>query len=453
MQNLPETERGLPRHLFRMTWPMLFGVLSLMSYQLADSAFIGQLGVDPLATLGFTVPMQQLIIGVQVGLGIATTAVIARVLGRQQEQHARELGGVVVLGGALVIMLLCGLIWFSRHWLLARLGADPSLMPLAEAYWPVWLLSAWLGAMLYFGYSLCRAHGDTRWPGLIMVATSALNIVLDPLYIFHFDGGLPGAAWATVTAFSSGLLVVYGRLFKLRWFSFRRHEVRLSAAIREIGTTFGPATISQLMPPLSAMLATALVADFGAAAVGAWGIGTRMEFFSIVVVLALTMSMPPIIGRYLGAGQIGQIRALVGLAVRFVIAWQLLIAGLWWLLSTSLSQLLATDTDVVAILADYLQRVPLSYGGLGVCMLMVSSCNALGMPLRAMVTSFARLFVCYLPALWLGGYLADIPGLLTGAALGNLAAGASAWHLYRLGLRQMEADHRGRTAAAGTNGA
>ena len=56
---------------------MLFGVLALMSFQLVDSAFIGQLGVQPLAALGFTVPVQLLIIGVQVGLGIAKDWVLS----------------------------------------------------------------------------------------------------------------------------------------------------------------------------------------------------------------------------------------------------------------------------------------------------------------------------------------------------------------------------------------
>jgi Na+-driven multidrug efflux pump len=53
---------GLGRTLFRMTWPMLFGVLSLLGFQLVDAAFIGQLGVEPLAALGFTLPMTQLFI-------------------------------------------------------------------------------------------------------------------------------------------------------------------------------------------------------------------------------------------------------------------------------------------------------------------------------------------------------------------------------------------------------
>src|SRR5690554_5474688 len=68
------TRANLGRALYSMTWPMMFGVLALMSYQLVDSVYISMLGTEPLAALGFTVAVNQLAIGIQVGLGIATTA-------------------------------------------------------------------------------------------------------------------------------------------------------------------------------------------------------------------------------------------------------------------------------------------------------------------------------------------------------------------------------------------
>src|SRR5690606_30493218 len=146
--------QSLKRSLFQMTWPMLFGVLSLMSFQLVDSAFISQLGVDPLAALGFTVPMYQLVIGLQVGLGIATTAVIARTLGEGNPERAARLGGLVVTLGAVLVALLCLGLWLFRDAIMSALGAAPRLLPLISSFWAPWLLAAWLGAMVYFGYSL-----------------------------------------------------------------------------------------------------------------------------------------------------------------------------------------------------------------------------------------------------------------------------------------------------------
>ncbi|MFO7787210.1 MAG: MATE family efflux transporter [Halospina sp.] len=425
------------RELFHLTWPMLFGVLALMSYQLVDSAFIGQLGVKPLATLGFTVPLQMFIIGVQVGIGIATTAVISRVLGADDPVRARRLGGLVVVAGAALIALLALAIWLGRYWILALLGGSEDLQPLLDAYWPPFLFAAWLGAVLYFGYSLCRSHGDTKLPGAMMVITSLINVALDPLFIFTFDWGIAGAAWATVAAFGTGTLVVYSRLFARQWVTFILSNLPLKPALAQIGSIAGPAMLSQLMPPIAAMLATGFVATFGEAAVGAWGLGSRLEFFSLVTVLALTMAMPPMIGRYVGAGRPDRVALLVWLAVRFVILLQLGIAAVWLLASGLVAPLLASDPDVQAHLWDFLLRLPLSWSGLGVCMLMVSACNAMGLPMRALVISVLRLFAWFLPLLWLGGQIGGLNGLFTGAMLGNIAAGITSWLLYQRGMAHL----------------
>lgn len=429
--------QSLARQLYTMTWPMLFGVLSLMTFQLADSAFIGQLGRDPLAALGFTVPMHQLITGLQVGLGIATTAIISRTLGAGDEQRAVHLAGLVVTVGAIAVMLLALCLWVLRDTIMGLLGADDSLLPLIRSYWMPWLVAAWTGAMLYFGYSICRSHGDTKLPGLMMVVTSLLNIALDPLYIFVFGWGLPGAPLATITAFGLGCLVIYPALLRRGWLGFDLVQLKLSQSLRQLGSIMAPAMLSQLMPPLSAMLATAMVAGFGSAAVAAWGLGTRLEFFSIVVVLALTMSMPPMIGRLLGKGDIHTIKRLIRIAVRFVVIWQLALALIWLMASGLVSRLFSADAEVSGVLTDYLLRVPLSYSGLGVCMLMVSVCNALGLPMRALLMSVLRLFACFLPLLWLGAQIDGLTGLMSGALVGNLLAGIMAYLFYRQGIRRL----------------
>ncbi|ARU55764.1 MATE efflux family protein [Oleiphilus messinensis] len=426
---------ALARELFRMTWPMLFGVLSLMSFQLADSAFIGQLGVLPLAAQGFTVPMYQLVIGFQVGLGIATTAVISRALGAKDQPFARLLAGAVVLLGAVLIGLLCLLIWFLRDLILRGLGAGPEVYPAVAEYWSVWLPSAWVGAMVYFGYSISRANGNTLLPGWLMVFTSLLNIVLDPIFIFVFEFGLPGAAMATLLSFTLGGLIVYPKVLQHGWLLIQWQRQRLMVASRRLLHIMAPAMLSQLLPSISALLATALLASYGESAVGAWGLGTRFEFFSIVIVLALTMSMPPMVGRLLGKQDFQSIRTLVNMAVIFVLGLQALIGVIWWVSAEPLSELFSSDVEITNILALYIQTMPLSYGPLGVCILMVSVNNALGLPMRALLTSLFRLFLCYLPFLWLGSHFYGLSGVFWGGMVGNCVAGFMAWSLYKQGIR------------------
>ncbi|WP_319552096.1 MATE family efflux transporter [uncultured Vibrio sp.] len=421
----------LAKQLFSMTWPMLFGVLSLMSFQLVDSAFIGQLGVLPLAVQGFTLPLQMVVIGIQVGLGIATTAVISKALGANETRYAKQLGGLVLMIGSVGVAIISVLIWLLRYPILSMLSAPDTVMPIIDSYWPWWLLSSWTGALLYFYYSICRAHGNTMLPGTMMMITSGVNLVLDPIFIFTFDLGINGAALATITAFSFGILVVAPRVKKNHWATTQWQDLNVVKSVRSIGNIMGPAMISQLLPPLSSMLATKLLAGFGTAAVAAWALGSRFEFFAIVSVLALTMSLPPMVGRLLGAKNYDDIQSLVSIAVKFILIFQLLIAVITFAVANPLALLMTSDIQVEQVLEMHLMIVPISLGSLGVCMLMVSVCNALGKSYTALTVSALRLFVFFLPCLWVGSQIGGIRGLLLGACLGNICAGIAAYLTYR----------------------
>ncbi|ENM5914393.1 MATE family efflux transporter [Vibrio mimicus] len=435
---MPTTSSSLAKQLFQMTWPMLFGVLSLMSFQLVDSAFIGQLGILPLAAQGFTMPIQMVIIGVQVGLGIATTAVISRALGANQERYAKQLGGLVIGVGGIGVAIIAVLLYLLRHPLLSLLGASDDVLQIIDHYWIWWLVSAWTGAMLYFFYSLCRANGNTLLPGTMMMVTSVLNLILDPLFIFTLDWGINGAAIATILAFGIGIAIVAPKVTQRQWMSFDWHDLDIAKSLTSLGHIMGPAMLSQLLPPLSSMFATKLLAGFGTAAVAAWALGSRFEFFALVAVLALTMSIPPMVGRMLGAKNVADIRQLVRIACQFVLGFQLLIALATYLLASHLSSLMTSETEVAAILLQHLTIVPISLGALGICMLMVSVANALGKAYVALTISALRLFAFYLPCLWIGAQVYGLTGLFIGALVGNILAGWVAWLSYRRALQQLE---------------
>lgn len=431
-------DSSLGRRLFAMTWPMLAGVVALMSFQLADSVFVGMLGTEPLAAMGFTMPINQLMVGIQIGTGIAATALISRAIGAGNSQHANRLSTLVLLIGGGMMGLLALLVFVLKQPILHALGAGEEVFVYTDSYWLPWLISSWCHAFLYFGNSLCRAHGNTRLPGLMMVATSLLNIILDPIFIFVFGWGLPGAAFATIVSCLVGSAIIYAQLLKHHWLAFSIQRSELAPALASIAKISVPAMLSQLMPGMAALLATRIVASFGATAIAAWALGTRLETFSIVIVLALTMSMPPMLGRMLGARDLTQVHKLIWLAVRFILALQVLVALFWLLVRPWVIQQVAPEPATAEYLASYMLIVPISYSMLGVCILLVSSCNALGMPMRAVLTSMVRLFVCYLPCAGVGAWLGGMTGLYLGVLCGNILAGLLAWQLYRQGFRQLK---------------
>ncbi len=433
---------SLVRQLWQQTWPMALGVMSLLGFYLVDSIFVARLGTAPLAAQSFTFPLSFLVIGVQVGIGIAIAALISRAIGAGQQDQANRLGALVLTGGGLLLGVLLLLLWLLQTPAFSLIGASEAIRELIRPYWAIQVLAMWVGGVLYFGYSLFRAHGNTRFPGLMMVLTSLLNLILDPLLIFgvgDWEGfGLPGAALASLLAFSIGMIILVLALRGQGW--VQRHGMLLQMRVSAwpFAQIAGPAMISQLMPPLAAMLATALVARAGDQAVAAWGMASRLESFSIVLVLGMTMALPPWLGRCYGGNDWDTVRRLMRVAAAMVIGWQLLLGLVMALLAAPLASLLVESAPVQAYLTLLIRWLPPSFGLLGVCMLVVSASNALGWPMRAMLISFLRLFLCYLPLLWLGFELGGFGGLALGAAFGNLLAGVMAWGFYQQALKAVD---------------
>lgn len=424
-------QRKLAITLWRQTWPMAIGVLALLGFQLVDSAFVARLGTAPLAAQSFTFPLSFLIIGIQVGMGIAIAALISRALGADEHARAKRLTSLVLLAGGAVIGVLGIGLWLFHEPVFRLLGADNTALSYIRIYWGPQLFSAWLGAVLYFIYSVFRAHGNTKLPGKMMVLSSVANLVLDPLLIFgvgSWEGlGLPGAAWATCIAFALGLVITCQALIRKQWVSNVGLLDEAKHSWRPYVGIAAPAMVSQLMPPLASMLTIAVVAGLGDTQVAAWGLASRLETLSLMVILAMTMSLPPWLGRCYGAGDWGQIQQLIRLALKVAVIWQLGLGVILALGAPWLAMVLAGTPNVQSELTLLIRFLLPSYAALGVCMLVVSAGNALGWPLRAMLLSSARLFVCYLPCLWVGSLLFGWWGLAAGAAIGNLLSGLTAW--------------------------
>ncbi|WOD07407.1 MATE family efflux transporter [Marinomonas sp. GJ51-6] len=409
---------------------MLMGLFAIMGSQLVDSAFVGQLGAEPLAVMGFTIPIYQVVVGVQVGLGIATTASISNALGGNKSLYAKYLGTLILILGAMVITLLCVSLWVYQESIASFLGADAALFPMLRDYWLPWLMSCWFGAFLYFGYSICRSHGDNALSGKIMVITSVLNLGLDPLFIFTLDMGIAGAAWATCLSFLIGCFIIFRVIIKKKQITSITDIKQAKGAVASISRIAFPATLSQFLPPISAILVTMVIANYDDYAVGAWGLANRIEYMSIILILALTMALPPMIGKLKGMNKLFEIVSLVKTAVILVILFQFLLAVVLLVTSSPVASLLAKQTDIASLLTSYLWFVPISYGALGVCMICVSACNAMGQSKFALLISMLRLFACYLPLIWLGSEMYGVMGIFIGATLGNFLSGVVGWAMF-----------------------
>ena len=183
--------------LVGMTLPMMFGIVSLMLFNLVDSYFVSQLGTDQLAALGFTFPVSFTVISLSIGLSIGTSATLAKLIGAGNNDEARQLTTDNLLMTTILMVLISVIAVQLIEPLFQLLGAGEQLLPYIDAYMSVWFLGAAFYVLIMVSNSSLRASGDTKTPAMIMAFSSLLNLILDPLLIFGWgpfpELGIQGA--------------------------------------------------------------------------------------------------------------------------------------------------------------------------------------------------------------------------------------------------------------------
>ncbi len=202
--------------------------------------------------------------------------------------------------------------------------------------------------------------------------------------------------------------------------------------ILAIGT---PAALSNALNPISGAILMAMLAAQGTAAVAAYGAAQRVESLLLIVMMALTSALTPLMAQNFGADNPS--RAFEGLfrAMRFSILFQFIVFIAMVPLSLPIAALFSQEPAVQDKLWHYLIVVPVSYGMQGVMMMLVSALNAMKKPVHAFAMNLVRLFVLLLPMAWVGRYLDGTEGMFIGIAVANGIAGVLAY-LYALSLRR-----------------
>ena len=422
-----------------MTIPMIFGMITLMMFNIVDTFFISLLGTEPLAAVSFTFPVTFTVISLAIGLGIGTSAVIAKALGSNKINEARFDASISLMVGVVLVIVLSSVGYLLIDPIFTLLGAGAQVLPLIHEYMNVWFIGSVFLITPMIGNSVLRASGDTKTPSIVMGGAGLINAVLDPILIFGFGPvpalGIQGAAIASVVAWSVAVVIIlYILAVKKRLLSLKAGKQTVTGAIRKILKIGLPAAGANMLTPVAMAVMTALVAHHGPEAVAAFGVGSRIESIASILVLALSMTLPPFVSQNFGAGKLCRVKEAYTGTLKFVMVWQFAIYVLLIAFSGVISQLFGKEQAVIDVIKLFIYTIPLSYGLQGVIILSNSSFNALHKPMNALVLSVIRLFIFYVPFAYIGNEIAGLLGLFIGAAIGNLftAIVAYKWFMKKL---------------------
>ena len=259
------TAGGVGRHLVRLGSYMAMGTLTMNVAQIFEAVYLGMLGTEALAAMGFAFPLTITLFAFAGGIGSGASSVIARAMGAgQQEMGARLVTHAQIL--ALVVgLLLASLGAAFATQIVELLGARGEVLELTVAYLNIYMLGVPFFLLSIVGSTLLRARGSAASPGIIMTIGSVIQILLGPILIFGWFGvpqlGIAGAAWAYVLSRVSSVALYAVYLSRGGLFRFQLDGLFESwRAIMHVG---GPAIASGLVMPASMLFITRLLANHG----------------------------------------------------------------------------------------------------------------------------------------------------------------------------------------------
>ncbi|MBE9068180.1 MATE family efflux transporter [Leptolyngbya cf. ectocarpi LEGE 11479] len=427
------TEGPVGPHLVKLTLPMVWGLFALIGFNVADTYFVGQLGTAQLAAMSFTFPVVLTIGNLAFGIGIGASSVIARAIGKGDMRQVQRFttNSLTLALTAVIIFVALGLLTLDP--LFQALGADSETLPYIRDYMRIWYLGIVFMVVPMVSNSVIRAAGNTLVPSLMMTLGATLNVLLDPLLISGNLGfprlELQGAALATVIAQGTTLVASLAVLrFKENLLSTQLPSLKETLwCWRDILVVGLPAAAASMITPISMGVITSFLASYGAAAVAGFGLASRVESLALIAAMALASSIGPFVGQNWGAQQFERVRQALRQGFRFCLIWGVIMAIGLGLGARSLAAIFNRDPDVIAIAAQYLWLVPISYGAAGLLQVASSAFNAMGKPIPSIVMTITHMVGCYIPLAYLGGRLAGPTGIFIAAAIANLVVGVGAY--------------------------
>lgn len=438
------TEGSLTRHLIRLSVPMIWGILAIVSFQLVDTWYISMLGTRELTAMAFTFPVTYILFSLVLAQGIAASSVLARLIGKGNISRVRRVATHSILFAFLsgIVFAVLGLL--ATDPLFEMMGATPEMMPIIRDYMHIWFAGSIFLTIPMVGNSAIRAAGDTLTPALIMTTAAVLNAAIAPVLVFGLFGfprlEVQGAAIATLLAnIGATIAALYVLYYKKRMISRRlRHMALFKDSLKKLMVIAIPVSVAMLMQPLVNMVLTALLAQQGESAVAAFGIANRIEAFMFVIIMALASGMAPIIGQNWGARRFDRVHETIHKAIKFSVYWSIGVAVALGIFADPIARAFTMEPEVIHDTKLYFWIIPATYALGNLVQGWSSAFNAMGMAKQSFIMIGIKLIALTIPGALLGAHYFGVIGIFTSIALVNITTGLFFhWHNRKL-MREHE---------------
>lgn len=380
----------------KLAWPMIISMFLTMAYNLADGIWVAGLGTDALAALGFVSPLFMIIVGLGNGLGAGANSLISRSIGAKDKKTADNAVIHSILISIIIFTILTLFFMIFLKDILIIMGAGETLgLALDYGYLIMEGLAVFILSNL--GASILRSEGDVNRAMYAMAVTAILNIVIDPIFIYTFDMGIAGAAWATLlSAFISCVVISYWLFVKRdTYLSLRRKDFKYNTKIVKDLLNVGlPASAEMfLVSILSIIMNIILVIVSGNAAVAIFTAGWRIVNIAFIPHIGLGTAILTVGGAAYGAKRYDKMSVGFDYAVKIGLIISVITAILFYVFASNIATLF-TYTDSSSVLgpglATFIQISALFVLSLSIGMIPASIFQGIGRGMESLVMAIIR---------------------------------------------------------------
>jgi len=424
------TDGPILRTLLWLAWPNVIALSAGTCVVIAETSYIGRLGVEPLAAMALVFPFVVLTMTMSGGaMGGGVASAVARALGAGDVDRAATLAShALLISICFGLTFMLGMLIFGPF-LLVLLGGRGNVLANAVGYTQIFFGGAVLPWVMNSMAGILRGTGNMKLPSLMILSSAVFQVILGGILGLGLGPipsfGMRGVAAGTLIAFAIGGAIMAWYIFsgrarvipKIRGLRIRR---AMFVDILKVGLV---SCFSPLQSVLTISIFTHMLAGFGTEILAGYGIGARLEFMLTSVAFAFGIASVPMVGMAIGAERIARARRIA------------LTAGLVSFLSVGLiGTLIAIFPDIwVNIFTDdpgvrsasrqYLSTAAPMYAFIGLALSMYFSSQGAAKMLGPVLAQTARLLFIALGGWWLSMHHATAADFFVLAATSMVVLG------------------------------
>lgn len=391
--------------LWRLSLPATAGMFVMSLYNVVDAIFVGR-GVGTLGIAGISIvfPIQMVIMGIGLMVGMGAASLISRSLGADKMERAER-----TLGNAILLILLLGgtlaVVGLSRSTSLLRLfGATGTILPYAKAYLDIILLGVVFHEFSMAANAIIRAEGNARVAMISMFIGALLNIALDPVFIFALGMGIRGAAIATVIAH------VVTTLYLVRYFLSGKSSLRIRVknfilertVVREIIAIGLAAFVRTAAGSFIAVIINRTLGFYGGdVSIAVFGVAFRVLHFAVMPNIGISQGLQPILGFSYGARRYDRGIEVIRWSVIIATAISLSAFLIILLFGGSIVRIFSTDAALISQGTHAIRLIFIAIYLVGFQIVGATIFQAIGKPIQTFILSTSRQILFLIPLIFI----------------------------------------------------